>query len=775
MADENQNIQFTLNLDTKEFVDGVLHAKGTILELGNAENLEGLLRGLTEAGVVLGTVGVAVLALKTAFDMTLEAETIDRVNKQFVMLGKNAGVVTATMKEQLVAATGGMAAETEVLQAANKAFIELGASAAKLPQIMQLAKQYTAAFGGDLVQNFENLNRAIASGNQRMLKQMGIVVDINKAHEAYAKSIGVAVNNLSDEDKRQATLNAVLDKGSKSLKGITADSKSATVQWQQMKVAVKEFWEQLSIAVGDSTAGSLVRRLTEDVKMLSQSWTTWLKASTGKGLDGAQAQVTILKGKLGELRAELNKFEKARSVAHDEKAVEGYTFRIEKLKAKMKEYQAQLDQATGNVKKFEAEQDKATEKQKKEAAEKNTGKGRGDQEKIKASQAKFEADLARLREERVQSEIKANQTIIQYDQLAAQQRDDIAIKSAANIKKLQTDRDLTEQQKNQLIEQEQANLSIKLMDHDRQVLENKKKMIQQEMQLTSDMDRYEALSSQQDLMFKEEHNARSLMLDRQFDEQKTQIENQKNLTDDQRKQMLDQLESQRKQAHLQEEQTYQDQLLQIQIQAEAQKEALLQRWVANSDNAAESFAKGFASASIRAQRDLSNFGAQGAKVAGIFQSHMVNAFMQVGEGSKKGSEIVKEAAFGMIADIAQEYGAMLLLTSIWPPNPVGLAAGAGLLVLSGYLRSQSNKAGGGFSGGTSTSGSVSGMGDLGGAPSALGNTSLAQDTQKQAKSVHLEVHGDLIETEAAQRHITEMVRNAMDATDFSIQKVGGGI
>ncbi len=190
-----------------------------------------------------------------------------------------------------------------------------------------------------------------------------------------------------------------------------------------------------------------------------------------------------------------------------------------------------------------------------------------------------------------------------------------------------------------------------------------------------------------------------------------------------------------------------------------------------ANNATESWAKGFAAASRRNMQELTNFAKQGSTSFDIFGKHATNAFIEMGEGGQSASEILRKHMFGLISDICIQYGSMMLLAGIFPPNPPAIAGGAALLVLGGYLKSQAS--GTSALGAGSSIGGMTGIGE--GGVGSVQTTDLAQRQQNQEKSTQLVIQGSIFDSESTRRRITELVREAQDSTDFSIQKVGGGV
>lgn len=268
MADDGK-ISFLLDLDVAEFTEKGLQAKGIIEKLGGEESVAGLLEGLTKAGVILGTVGLAAFAFKKALDLTVEGEEIERINHQFETLSTQAGIVPEKLKMGLEASAKGLVDTDDLLKIANESIVKMGGSADKLPEIMNIAMKATQVYGGDAKTNFENISTAIANGNTRLLKHYGIIIDAAKAEKEFADANGTTADQLSEVGKRQAILNAALAEGGKGFKDIEVNTKSAKNILESLKVTFKEIGETVTL-VFEKTVGPTVRNFLGTVE-------TWAK------------------------------------------------------------------------------------------------------------------------------------------------------------------------------------------------------------------------------------------------------------------------------------------------------------------------------------------------------------------------------------------------------------------------------------------------------------------------------------------------------------------
>src|SRR5437868_1134280 len=109
-----ESIDYVLNLDDTEFAKTIISA---------GERVTGLVGSLEGVAAMGGVIGVAFLAVKTALDLTKEAEQVKQINQQFEMLSANAGLASKALKDGLVEAANGLVDDTDLLHAANKAII----------------------------------------------------------------------------------------------------------------------------------------------------------------------------------------------------------------------------------------------------------------------------------------------------------------------------------------------------------------------------------------------------------------------------------------------------------------------------------------------------------------------------------------------------------------------------------------------------------------------------------------------------------------------------
>lgn len=670
----DDNSTFFLNLDASDFLSGVGDAKSAISNLSDADSLKGLIQGFETVGIAAGVLGAAVLAIKESMDLVFEAENIKQVNAQFDALSENAGVLSEKLKAGLIDASKGWVDETSLMKAANKAMTELEVGADRLPEVMTIARQATAVFGGDITQNFETISNAVAAGNTRMLRHLGIIVDQQKAYREYASSIGSTVGALSKAGQQQAVLNAVLSQGKEKFGSVNEDIKQNLNAWSELKAAIKEIGETFALAF-DSIAGPRMATFFHMLKNNLESAKTWIKASFGQGAEQADASVKLLNDRITETKKKIEDIQNKKGIGAAMTTGEAQ-IQTQLLTAQLQKYEQELGKASKADEKFVQDR-KEREKDAQGGGIKTSGV---DPIKQAEQESKAKKDLAALDSQITQQKIQSMDSISEATELYNKQLQEQGKEVDAQIAQVRA------QAQAGTITQKQAT------------------------------DEIAKLNELKDLKMAKDDQA----------------------------------------------------LAKMQQQA-------LDHYVANSKNTFDGVGRAFHSMSEKNKMALKDFGANGDKVAQSFGSHMTSAFQEIGSGAKSGTDAMKDAFFGMIADVAAQYGQMMMLASIFPFNPPVFAAGAALEMLSGMLGS----AGGGGSTSSFTAGSqgtgISGdPGSLNSPANPTGGTSLASNTNGP-RSVNLIVQGNVFNNDQTSRWIVDQVRAASDATDFKISSIGGGL
>lgn len=662
MADEEKT-KFKLDLDNAAFVSNANQALESINKLGDKANLSGLIQGLEKATFAIGVVGVALFAMKEALDLTLEAEKINAINQQFEILTQNAGIATEKLKDGLNDAAKGLVDDTDLMEAANKALVKLETGFERLPEVMNLARQATLVMGGDLLQNFDAINNAIATGNLRGLRNLGIIIDQKKAYKDFAASIGESVDNLSKAGQQQAIMNAVLAQGEDRFKGVSGDVKQATMAWTQLKVSINEFGETF-VLMFNKIFGKSVANVIESVGLSIRSLVNTMKLYTTEGAEHEKVQLENINHAILVNQKEIDAYQNGATENQKKGYDQVYTSRMEQLENIKKKLQDQL-----------SVQKSVTEESKKESGSGGASSSEGlvDQEKKTQEKIKLEKELLDIKAKRIKSE------------------EDLATDAQAMAA---------------LRDQEEINIKARA--------QNEIKEINRQLK-DGEISDYALARARIEEIERNSQNA----------------------------------------------------VFEMRIKAKDDAIKVNNELVRQQSEGSKGFVNGWNKSAAEATKDLKNMSRTGEMVQKSLVKNFAAGFRAIGDGSKDMSEAVKDAAFGMLGEVATKEGEMMMLSSFDPlfGGPQVFAAGAALVALGGLL----GAAGG--SGGVS-SGSSGGNNDY----SGINTTPLSEAASQTVshKSVNLVLNGPILGDESTARWITDQVRNASDATAFTVQSVSGG-
>lgn len=151
------------------------------------------------------------------------------------------------LEEEVDKASGNMLSDMDKLRQIGMG-ITLGLRPDELVDMMKIARGAARAMGQDVSQMFQSIVTGTARQSKLWLDNLGILINIEQAQKTYAKSIDATVESLTEEQKRQAFTNAVLERGNDILEKLgtlvptMADElQKMNAQWEDSKTQVGEF------------------------------------------------------------------------------------------------------------------------------------------------------------------------------------------------------------------------------------------------------------------------------------------------------------------------------------------------------------------------------------------------------------------------------------------------------------------------------------------------------------------------------------------------------
>lgn len=174
-------------------------------------SLEG---AMTMLGATAPQVGIAMAALNfggQAIDAARSAAEIQALETSFNRLAGKVGASGASMLASMQAASFGMISDMDLMLAANTAMtLGVADNAEEMTALLQVAIAKGAELGVAPMKAFGDLVNGLGRMSPEILNNIGVVVDAQTAYAVYAQSIGVTVDQLNEQQKMQALVNAVL-------------------------------------------------------------------------------------------------------------------------------------------------------------------------------------------------------------------------------------------------------------------------------------------------------------------------------------------------------------------------------------------------------------------------------------------------------------------------------------------------------------------------------------------------------------------------------------
>ena len=213
-------------------------AAGGIGAMGKAFAAAGIVAfGAQVAGATLelAKMGAQSLALKSSFDQV------------------QGGAANATaILESLRSASRGMISDYDLMLSANKAaLLGVADTAEEMSGLLQIASVRGRAMGISATQAFNDIVTGLGRMSPLILDNLGITVDLEATTAKYAQALGKSADALTDAERKQALVNAVMESSASLMEGANASAQNlAGSGFAQLNTA----WGNFKTAIGESLA-----------------------------------------------------------------------------------------------------------------------------------------------------------------------------------------------------------------------------------------------------------------------------------------------------------------------------------------------------------------------------------------------------------------------------------------------------------------------------------------------------------------------------------------
>ena len=194
--------------------------------------------GMGKAAAKAAAAFYAAKGVITAIEKTIHVSSqLTAVGGAFENLTVGIGGASDTL-DKLQKATDGTVDSIDLMTQANNAML-LGIfdSNDQMAEMFDVAQRLGAAMGKDTLFGVESLVTGMGRQSKLMLDNLGIMIDLNKVNEEYAKSVGKTVKQLTDEEKKRAFNNATIEEAKRLVEGLGEEQLTTADRIKQLQSA----------------------------------------------------------------------------------------------------------------------------------------------------------------------------------------------------------------------------------------------------------------------------------------------------------------------------------------------------------------------------------------------------------------------------------------------------------------------------------------------------------------------------------------------------------
>ena len=194
-----------------------------------------------------------VFAITAAFEALGRAAQAEQIVRGTKLLALEIGQSGQTILDNVQQITQSQLTLAEASQNINIA-LSAGFNTQQIEELSEVSLRASRALGRNLTDAFQRVVRGASKLEPELLDELGIFTRIDPAVEAYASKLNIATNSLTNYEKRQAFVNAVIEEGQKKFSAIDINVESSQKTFEQLRVALTE----LALTFGQLVANVLV-------------------------------------------------------------------------------------------------------------------------------------------------------------------------------------------------------------------------------------------------------------------------------------------------------------------------------------------------------------------------------------------------------------------------------------------------------------------------------------------------------------------------------------
>jgi lambda family phage tail tape measure protein len=158
----------------------------------------------------------AYLLLRQAWNVAEQSAQYDQSHQAFRSMAQSMGADAEATFSRVRQLSGNLIDDKSLTESMNKA-LSLGIPIEKLGDLMLIARAKGRDMGLTTTQAFNDIATGIGRASPMILDNLGLTLKVGSANDAMARSLGKSADELTDNEKKLAILNATLDAGKEAL------------------------------------------------------------------------------------------------------------------------------------------------------------------------------------------------------------------------------------------------------------------------------------------------------------------------------------------------------------------------------------------------------------------------------------------------------------------------------------------------------------------------------------------------------------------------------
>lgn len=180
----------------------------------STKNFSKMAQGTGGLVAAYATLAANIFAISAAYGFLKRAGDVAALTRGQEEYAQKTGRSMSLLTSRIQEATGGILAFNEASQAAAIG-AAAGLSNEQLTGLARVAKNASVALGRDLTDAFNRLTRGAIKAEPELLDELGIIIRLDKVTKDYSRTLGKNAKDLTQFEKSQAVVNAVLEQGVK--------------------------------------------------------------------------------------------------------------------------------------------------------------------------------------------------------------------------------------------------------------------------------------------------------------------------------------------------------------------------------------------------------------------------------------------------------------------------------------------------------------------------------------------------------------------------------